>query len=67
MTLTGTGELHAAVSFRTDRSAHAVYNLRTKKGTYLVGDDAALVSGGVLKDLHTEQRSLTIQSLALHL
>ncbi|MDD4735223.1 MAG: hypothetical protein PHP44_03855 [Kiritimatiellae bacterium] len=66
MTLTGTGELHAAVSFRSDRSTHAVYNLRTKKGTYLVGDEAALVSGGVLKDLHTQKSPLANQKLALH-
>ena len=54
MTLTGTGELHAAYGFRTDRTAHAVYNLRTQKGTYLVGDEAALVSGGLLKDVQPE-------------
>ena len=67
ITLTGTGELHAAVSFHASRSAHAVYNLRTKKGTYLVGDEAALVSGGVLTDLlQPEHVDFAAQASALH-
>lgn len=67
ITLTGTGELHAAYSFQTDRTAHAVYNLRTKKGTYLVGDEAALVSGGVLKDVQPESAEIEAQINVLHL
>ena len=66
MTLTGTGDLHAALSFRTDAFTHAVYNLRTRKGTYLVGDDAALVSGGLLADLHKAEEHPAARKLALH-
>ena len=59
-------ELHAAYGFRTDRTAHAVYNLRTQKGTYLVGDEAALVSGGLLKDVQPEPSEIIEHSSLSH-
>lgn len=51
MVETATGGLKAAHAYETSTIAHAVYNLRTTTGTYLVGAEAAMTSGGKVADI----------------
>ncbi len=63
MVLTATGKIHSAYSLPTPRIAHAVYNLRTSTGTYLIGDEATLTSGGKVIDLSDQWSFYTLKGV----